>query len=483
MATAGEAVYPPRMLTAASLSLLLLAPKPALAKPAAAATAAADTVYQDLAVSLLKEYLQIDTTVPPGNELKAATFYKRVLEKEGIEARIDEFAPGRANVIAILKGSGARKPVVLTNHMDVVPADPKRWSVPPFSGLEKDGAIWGRGAQDMKSEGIIQLVAFIRAGREKLALDRDLIFMGTADEEQDFLGAFRAIDQAGFLDIIKPAEYVITEGSDNVIDASGKPVYFGFGAGEKGPYWLTLKTTGTPGHGSRPIADSALNRMIRALEKVRLYKTELKVIPSVAKYFKDLAPQSGDRKAWYEDLATAIKDPKVADVLYADRDVSAMLRNTISITVVHAGYKTNVIPGTAEAELDVRLLPGEDPKAFLDEITKVIGDPTVEITPRPNFRAPNQSPVDTELFRIAEGVFRKNYPGVPVTTKLLSGATECVLFRTIGPNCYGFTTYGATQDESNTTHGDDERISTDQLRKAVPMFYDVIRQLTTKPKK
>ena len=336
-----------------------------------------------------------------------------MLEKEGIEARIDEFAPGRANVIAILKGSGARKPVVLTNHMDVVPADPKRWSVPPFSGLEKDGAIWGRGAQDMKSEGIVQLVAFIRARREKLALDRDLIFMGTADEEQDFLGAFRAIDPAGFLDIIKPAEYVITEGSDNVIDASGKPVYFGFGAGEKGPYWLTLKTTGTPGHGSRPIADSALNRMIRALEKVRLYKTELKVIPSVAKYFKDLAPQSGDRKAWYEDLATAIKDPKVADVLYADRDVSAMLRNTISITVVHAGYKTNVIPGTAEAELDVRLLPGEDPKAFLDEITKVIGDPDGGDHAAPQLPRPQPEPGGHGALPHRRGCLQEELPGRP----------------------------------------------------------------------
>lgn len=451
-----------------------------LAAPPAAKAAVPDSVYQDMAVDLLKQYLQIDTTVPPGNELRGATFFKQVLEKEGIEARIDEFAPGRANVIAILKGSGAKKAVVLANHMDVVPADPSRWSVPPFSAQVKDGAIYGRGSQDMKTEGILQLVTMIRAKREGLALDRDIVFLGTADEEQDFLGALRAIDPAGSLDLLKAAEYVITEGADNVVDANGKPLYFGFEAGEKGPYWLTLKTTGTPGHGSRPIADSALNRMIRALEKVRLYKTPMKVIPVVAKYLKDLAPQSGERKAWYEDVATAIQDPKVAEVLYDDREVSAMLRNTISITVVRAGYKTNVIPGTAEAELDVRLLPGEDPKAFLAELTRVIDDPTVEIVPRPNFRVPNQSPVDTELFRIAEGVFKKNYPTVPVTTKLLSGATECVLYRGVGPNCYGFTTLTATQEEGATGHGDDERVSIDSVRKAVPMFYDVIRQLAGK---
>lgn len=465
------------MFAALAVSLLLSAAAPAPARPAARN----DGAYQEMALDLLKQYLQIDTTVPPGNELKGATFFKQVLEKEGIEARIDEFTPGRANIIAVLKGSGAKKPVILANHIDVVPADPARWSVPPFSATVKDGAIYGRGAQDMKTEAILQLVTLIRLKREGVALDRDVIFLGTADEEEDFLGALRAMEPAGFLDAIKNAEYVITEGGDNVVDDQGKSIYFSIEVGEKGPFWMTLKTKGTPGHGSRPIADSALNRLVRALEKVRLYKTSMKVLPAVAKYFRDLAPLSGERRAWYEDIAKAIQDPKVAAVLYDDREVSAMLRNTIAITVVHAGYKTNVIPGTAEAQLDVRLLPGEDPQAFLAEIKRVIDDPEVEIVPRPDFRPPNVSPVDTELFRIAERLFKKRYPGVPFTTKLPSGATECVLYRTLGINCYGFTTLVATTEEGASAHGDNERVTIDSVRNAVPTFYEAVRELTIMP--
>src|SRR4029453_10718256 len=140
---------------------------------AAPASAPAPASYEDLAVDLLQRYLQIDTTVPPGNELKAATFYKDVLEREGIRVELDEFAPGRANLLATRPGNGKRRPLVLINHMAVVPADPARWKVPPFSGTRQDGLVWGRGSEDMKTEGILQLLALVRARREGLALDRD----------------------------------------------------------------------------------------------------------------------------------------------------------------------------------------------------------------------------------------------------------------------------------------------------------------------
>ena len=156
-----------------------------------------------MAVDLLRQYLQVDTTNPPGNELKAARFYKEILDREGIPAEIDEFAPGRANLLATLKGSGARRALILANHMDVVPADASRWTVPPFSGAVKDGLIYGRGAQDMKTEGILQLVTLIRAKREGLALDRDIYFLATADEEVDFAGALRALSPAGWQDRLR----------------------------------------------------------------------------------------------------------------------------------------------------------------------------------------------------------------------------------------------------------------------------------------
>lgn len=434
--------------------------------------------YEDLAVELLQRYLQIDTTVPPGNELKAAAFFKEVLEKEGIRVEVDEFAPGRANLLATLPGSGKARPLVLMNHMDVVPADATRWKVPPFSGLRRDGVIWGRGAEDMKTEGILQLVAMVRARREKLALDRDLLFLATADEEAGFAGALRALSPQGFRKQLEPAEFLITEGGENIVDEAGRLAYFGVATGEKGPFWLKLETKGTPGHGSRPIADSALNRLVAALERVRLHRTRLKVLPAVAKFFHDQAARAeGARAGWYRDLAAAVRDPEAARALYDDREVSALLRNTISITVVNAGYKTNVIPGTASAELDVRLLPGEDPEAFLAELRSVIDDPSVTIVAPADFRQPNASPTDTELFRAIERVLGRHFPGVPVTTTLLAGATESVLFRPLGIAAYGFTPLLTTSEEISTAHGDDERVQEATVRRSAGVFYDVVREV------
>jgi len=448
----------------------------ALPAPAVDPPRASD--YEDLAVDLLRQYIQVDTTNPPGNEIKAARFYKEILDREGIPAEIDEFAPGRANLLATLKGRGVRRPLILANHMDVVPADASRWTMPPFSGAVKDGLIYGRGAQDMKSEGILQLVTLIRAHRERTPLDRDILFLATADEEVDFAGALRALSPAGWRDRLARAEFYITEGGENVLGEDGKPLYFGIDTGEKGPFWLRLTTTGSPGHGSRPLADSALNRLIRALERVRLHKTEMKVLPGVERFFRDQANTAeGPRATWYRDLRKALLDPEAAQALYDDREASALLRNTISITVVKAGYKTNVIPGTAEAELDVRLLPGEDPQAFLAEMRGVIDDPLVQIAPIGTFRPPNESSTETELFRIIETTLARYYPGITVTTKMLSGATESVLFRPLGMVAYGFTPLLATPDEVATAHGDDERVREDTVRRSVPILHEVVVEL------
>lgn len=459
-----------RSVLASSFAVALLAPALLPQGPAPS--------YEDMAVALLREYLQIDTTVPPGNELRGALFYKRLLEREGIATQVDEFAPGRANLMAVLPGSGARRPLILMNHMDVVPADPRRWTVPPFSGLLKDGMIYGRGAEDMKAEGILQLLAMIRLRRENVPLDRDLIFLATADEEADFLGALRALSPEGWGARLAQAEFMITEGGENVLDAAGRPIYFGVATAEKAPFWLNLRTRGTPGHGSRPIDDSALNRLVRALERVRLHRTELKVVPSVQKFFRDQAAQVPEPRAgWYRDLTEALRDPAVARTLYEDREVSALLRNTIAITMVNAGYKTNVIPGTARAELDVRLLPGEEPQAFLEELRRIIDDPAVEIEPQKAFRLPNESPVDTELFHTIERVLARHHPGVPVTTKMLTGATESVLVRPLGIVAYGFTPLLTGTEEVATAHGDDERINEATVRRSTGVFYEVVREL------
>lgn len=438
--------------------------------------APAEGAWGDLAVELLTRYLQVDTTNPPGNELRGARFLKEVLEKEGIAVTIDEFAAGRANLRAVLSGSGKARPIVLMNHMDVVPADSARWSVPPFAGAIKDGRLYGRGAVDMKGEGIVQLVAFLRLKREQVPLARDVILLATADEEDDFAGLERALSPLGWRAQLLASEYLLTEGGENRVGPDGKPLYFGIQTAQKSPFWLKLTTTGEPGHGSRPLANSAPNRLIRALERIRAWRTELRALPSVAKFFRDQAPRmTGREAAWYRDIGRAIADTGAAQAIYdGDPGVSALLRDTVSITVVKAGYKTNVIPGTAEAELDVRLLPGTEPEAFLARLRAAIDDPEVTITSIGNIRPPAESRIDTELFRTIERVVGARYPGVPVTTKMGTGATESSLLRPLGVICYGFTPLLLTSAEDASQHGDDERVPIATLKESADIFYDVV---------
>jgi len=443
---------------------------------ALALLAAPDAPWGDLAVELLTRYLQVDTTNPPGNELRAAQFLKEVLEKEGITVTLDEFAPGRANLIAVLSGTGKKRPIVLMNHTDVVPADAARWSVAPFSGAIKDGRLYGRGAVDMKGEGIVQLVAFLRLKRENTRLDREVIFLATADEEDAFGGIERVLSPQGWRARVMSAEYLLTEGGENRVGPDGKPIYFGIQTAQKSPFWLKLETTGEPGHGSRPLANSALNRLVRALERVRAWRTELRALPSVAKFFRDQAPRMTGREAeWYRDVAKAIAEPEAARGLYdGDPSLSSLLRDSVSITVVKAGYKTNVIPGSAMAELDVRLLPGTEPEAFLARLRAVIDDPSVTITPIGAVRPPAESRIDTELFTLIERVVGARYPGIPITTKMGTGATESSLLRPLGVTCYGFTPLLLTTAEDASQHGDDERVPLATLKESVDIFYDVV---------
>jgi acetylornithine deacetylase/succinyl-diaminopimelate desuccinylase-like protein len=443
----------------------------------AAAASPAPSTYADMAVDLLREYIRIDTTNPPGNEMKAALFFKAILEKEGIPVEIDEFAPGRANLLATLKGSGTHRPLLIANHMDVVPADASRWSVSPFSGEVKNGSIYGRGAVDMKSEGIVQLVAFIRLKRENVPLARDVFFLATADEEVDFTGAERAFSPQGFGGRLRTAEYAIMEGGENRLDARGKPLYFGVRTAMKAPFWLKLSTTGRPGHGSRPLADSALNRLVRALERIRLHSTAMRVVPTVERFLRDQAALVGEpQRSWYSDIRKAVADPTTARAIEADDpSVAAQLRDTVSITVVKAGYQTNVIPGTAEAELDVRLLPGSEREAFLAEMRQVIDDPSVEVKPlQDTFHPASESSTDTPLFRAIERVVARRHPGVPVTTLLGTGATESAITRPLGIVSYGFTSLLLTEEEDASQHADDERLSEAALRAAPDFLYDVL---------
>ncbi len=432
--------------------------------------------YQDMAVDLMQQYLRIDTSNPPGNELLAAQFFKKIFDQYGIENEVFEYKPGRANIIARIRGNGSKRPIILLSHTDVVTAEPASWEVEPFSGVIKNGYIWGRGALDMKGEGLLHLMTMILLKREGPALSRDVIFLGTADEEVHDEGSLWMI--ANKADLFKNAEYLLTEGGDNLL-ADGAVKVVGVDVAEKAPFWLRLTATGLPGHGSRPVADSAANRLIRAMSRILEWETPVRLLPAVEKYFKDVAQlQQEPLRSQFANIGASLKDPTFVKWLTNQREYNFLVRNTISITMLSGSKQTNVIPNAATCNLDVRLLPGESPEEFLQALTAVIADPAIKIENINRFKPPNSSSVDTELFSLIARRTKANHPNAVITTKMLSGYTESQLFRQLGIIAYGWAPIYTSPEDDEGVHGNNERISVKNVREGTREFYEVVREIS-----
>ncbi len=349
--------------------------------------------------AVLSDYLRVNTTNPPGNEILGARFLKAILDREGIEARIldtTELGPNRANLYARLRGNGGKRAIALVNHLDVVPATPASWSVDPFSGEVKDGYIWGRGAIDMKGNGIAQLMAMIALKRSGVPLTRDIVFIGNADEELGSMGAIVFVKQHP--DLIRDVEYLLTEGADNVLDERGNVVYFAVGVSEKRTFWQHLTVNGVPSHGSRPTKQNPVPRLVAALYRISQYETPLHLTPGVDKFFRDIARTYPEpQRSWLSNVSAALENPRVKDWILSDVSWNAVLRNTISLTGLAGSNKINVIPGVATADIDVRLLPDQDTTEFLRTLEKIVGDTAVHFTHLGNTKAPLESPINTVL--------------------------------------------------------------------------------------
>ena len=433
------------------------------------------------AASLLSQYLAINTTNPPGNELKAAEWLKAVLGREGIDAQIFEPRPGKANLYARVPGDGTARPLIFLNHMDVVLASPEYWRVDPFKGLVQDGYVWGRGALDMKGEAIVQLMTLLTLTRAGVALKRDVIFLATSDEEIGAgVGAGWVADNHP--ELVRDAEFLINEGGTIRADAGGRIEYYGVGTTEKSPFWLDVTAQGTPGHGSRPTPDNPVHRLVRALSRIAAYQTPLIVTPTVERYLRDLSTIEADptRKAWLADIRAALRDSTAVRALTGDLTYNALLRNTISITGLMGSDKTNVIPPVAKAAIDVRLLPGQEPAAFLADLERVVADSAVTVAPQGPSWPATESTIDTELFRAIVAAARARDPKALVTTPPLAGFTDSHYFRRLGIVSYGLSPFPLNQAESRGVHGNDERVSLDDLTFGVRFLYDVVARVVAR---
>ncbi|MEO8911203.1 MAG: M20/M25/M40 family metallo-hydrolase [Gemmatimonadaceae bacterium] len=426
---------------------------------------------------ILQDYLRVNTTNPPGNELLAARFLKQILDREGIEAQIldtAELGTNRANLYARLRGNGTKRAIALVHHMDVVPATPSSWSVDPFSGAVKDGYIWGRGSIDMKGIGVAQLMAMIALKRSGAPLTRDIVFIGNADEELTSTGGLVFVKNHP--DLLKDVEYLITEGADNFIE-NGKVVYFAVGVAEKRTFWQRLTVNGVPSHGSRPTKQNPVPRLVAALYRISQYETSLHVTPGVDKFFRDISRTYPEpQRTWLSDVSTALKDPKAKEWILSDVSWNAFLRNTISLTGLAGSNKTNVIPGVATGDIDVRLLPDQDPAAFLETLKAVAADTAVHFTTLLQPKTPLESPIDTDLFRAIERAAHDREPAAFVTTPMETAATDRPTYRRLGITTYGFSPFLIPRAEiQRGMHGNDERLSVDNVGYGVHFVYDVLR--------
>jgi acetylornithine deacetylase/succinyl-diaminopimelate desuccinylase-like protein len=408
------------------------------------------------ALELLQKYVQVQSVNPPADTRAAAALLKGALERNGIEARLFESGPnGQTNLLVRIPGRDrSKKPLMLMNHMDVVPVDRAAWTIDPFAAMIRDGKLWGRGALDMKSIGVEHLMALVALKQAGIVPQRDIVMLSTADEETDGVHGIRWMIANHYSEF--DPEYVLDEGGFGTRDilAPGKLV-FGISVGEKQTVWLRVRARGTAGHGSQPVPDNANVILMRALAKA-MALPPAQPHPVVAEMIRRLGPLAHNR--------------------YTD----AIQRNTVSLTTLTAGVgspvKVNVIPSVSEATLDCRLLPGVDKDRFITDMKARINDPRVTVEPI-------NSPVDagvsdsrTPLFEAIRKAVLALHPDAVVVPMLVPHGTDSVNLRKRGVIAYGLTPM-VLDLEGAAMHGDAERVPVDEFLTGIHIVYEVLRNM------
>ena len=428
----------------------------------------------DEAVSWLQEYLQVDTVNPPGNESRAVDFYAKIFKKEGIEFNSAESAPGRGNIWARIKG-GNKPALILLQHTDVVPANMNFWTRPAFSGEIHEGYIWGRGALDMKGTGISQLAVFLSLHRSGLALNRDVVFLATADEEAG--GAYGAgwmVDNHP--EVFEGAGLLINEGGSGY-QANGK-IIFGVEVTQKVPVWLRLTAVDTPGHGSSPRPTSSVTRIVEALNLVKENPFKARIIPEVERIFKsDSKSMDGELADKFFNIKESIKQEGFLEELQEySASRHALTRDTCSMTRMGGSSKINVIPPEAWAEIDCRILPDRPAEEFIETFNELVKDTGVKVEVIMAFTSAI-SPTDSDLFKAIEEVTADLYPNSSVVPSVSTGFTDSHFTRDLGIASYGFNPLIAKGDEFSGVHGNDEKVNEAPIRQGVLDLKEIIQRV------
>ena len=425
--------------------------------------------------------LRFNTSDPPGNERPAAEYLKQVLEREGIPVKTFELEPNRLNIVARLKGSGKKRPLLMMGHTDTVNVDPAKWTFPPFSATRDGGYVYGRGTVDDKDNVTAALMTMLLLKRSGVPLDRDVIFLAEAGEEGTTRVGIQFMVQQHFDEI--EAEACLAEGG-SVLRSGGRVRYAAVQTAEKIPHGILLTATGTAGHGSVPLETNSILKLAQAVVTITTWKPPIQLNETMRTYFTRLAAISPAADA-ARYRAVIGNDPKAAQdaVDYFAKMTPALassVRNSISPNIIQGGYRINVIPSEAKASLDVRLISGQDPEAFLNEVRKVINDPAIRVEwiPRDVRPATPSARLDSDVFKVLESAFARHYD-TTVLPSMSTGATDMAYLRARGIQCYGVGPAIDIEDgpKGFGAHSDQERILESELHKFVRFHYEVVRDL------
>jgi acetylornithine deacetylase/succinyl-diaminopimelate desuccinylase-like protein len=436
---------------------------------------------EEEARALLVGLASVDTS--QGHETDALLPIAETLKQAGVETQILESAPGRGNLIARLKGNGSKKPLLLLAHVDVVPVEGQRWATPPFKPTDKDGFLWGRGIADDKSMAAAFTATMLELARQKTPLSRDVILALTADEEQ---GGHAGVQWllANHKDLIG-AEVALNEGGSLLTTNDFSNVQLaGISVAEKSYQSYRIVAKGGGGHSSIPkLGDDPSLALARALVKIGEHRFPARVLPEVRGWLAASA-------SWEKPpLAAALKRaaesaPKLREederVLSNDRSYNALLRTTCVTTMLKGSPQDNVLPTTAEAVVNCRILPDETREATRDTLARVIGDPKIEVTPLADNRVGPSSPLEGAAPSAIEKVARATFPNVPIVRTMSTGATDSRHLRAAGIVAYGVSAAPTSIEEIRAgygAHGPDERRPTKWLGPGTRYLRDIVLEL------
>lgn len=444
---------------------------------------------------LLAELIRINTSNPPGQERAMAEFLSAKLKPLGFEMDIfDTPEAGKAHFIARLKGDGTRRPILLAAHADVVGVEREKWTLDPFAGVVKDGYVFGRGAIDFKGGLAVFTQAVMLLAQNKIPLHRDIILMSEADEEgAQYNTSWLAASHWDKMD----CEFALNEGGWVIKNPVGKVQYISISTADKSGVNLLVTARGTSTHSSMPRPDNAIFTLAKAMARIADYDTQPKLIDSTREFFLTLAKTSQPPMSTYFSNLVNSKDPKLvhqADVeIGKDPLLHAIMRNTIAPVFMNAGFRGNVIPGSAQATLNFRTIPGTDPRELVSEIQAVVNDPRVVVS-LPPANTPEgarladsvrlaarskPSTTDTVLYRaLAESA--KSVWSAPVTTYLFQAGTDAMAWRSRGVPVYGIYPYPISAEDLTRMHGNDERVPVESLEQGTQVIYKTLLEVAAK---